>query len=34
MGKLVINQNFVTDEIVKELEKVCPFGAYDFTENK
>ena len=30
MGKLVINQNFVTDEIVKELEKVCPFGAFDY----
>ena len=30
MGKLVINQNFVTDETVKELEKVCPFNAFDY----
>ena len=30
MGKLVINQSFVTDEIVKELEKVCPFNAFEF----
>ena len=30
MGKLVINQNFVTDEIVKELEKVCPFNAFEY----
>lgn len=34
MGKLVINQNFVTDEIVKELEKVCPFGAFDYDGNE
>ena len=30
MGKLVINQNFVTDETVKELEKVCPFNAFEY----
>ena len=30
MGKLVINQSFVTDDIVKELEKVCPFNAFEF----
>ena len=28
MGKLVINQSFVTDETVRELEKVCPFNAF------
>lgn len=30
MGKLVINQNFVTDETVRELEKVCPFNAFEY----
>ena len=34
MGKLVINQNFVTDEIVKELEKVCPFNAFEYDGNE
>ena len=34
MGKLIINQNFVTDEIVKELEKVCPFNAFDYDGNE
>ena len=34
MGKLVINQNFVTDEIVKELEKVCPFSAFEYDGNE
>ena len=29
MGKLVINQSFVTDETVKELQKVCPFNAIE-----
>ncbi len=30
MGNLVINQNFITDEIVKELQKVCPFNAFEY----
>ena len=30
MGKLVINQSFVTDETVRELEKVCPFNAFEY----
>lgn len=34
MGKLIINQNFVTDEIVKELEKVCPFNAFEYDGNE
>lgn len=34
MGKLVINQNFVTDETVKELEKVCPFNAFEYDGNE
>lgn len=34
MGKLVINQNFVTDETVKELKKVCPFNAFDYDGNE
>lgn len=34
MGKLIINQNFVTDEIVKELEKVCPFNAFEYNGNE
>ena len=34
MGKLVINQNFVTDETVRELEKVCPFNAFEYDGNE
>ena len=34
MGKLVINQSFVTDETVKELEKVCPFNAFEYDGNE
>lgn len=30
MGKLVINQKLVNLEVYKELEKICPFGAFDF----
>lgn len=34
MGKLVINQSFVTDETVKELQKVCPFNAFDYIDGE
>lgn len=34
MGKLVINQSFVTEETVKELQKVCPFNAFDYVDGK
>lgn len=34
MGKLVINQNFVTEETFKELQKVCPFGAFEYDGNE
>ena len=33
MGNLIINQNFVTEEIVKELQKVCPFNAFDYKDD-
>ena len=32
MGNLIINQNFVTEEIVKELQKVCQFNAIDYKD--
>ena len=34
MGNLIINQNFVTEEIVKELQKVCPFNAIDYKDGE
>ena len=34
MGNLIINQNFVTEEIVKELQKVCPFNAFDYKDGE
>lgn len=34
MGNLVINQSFVTDETVKELQKVCPFNAFDYNNGE
>ena len=34
MGKLIINQSFVTDETVKELQKVCPFNAFDYIDGE
>ena len=34
MGNLIINQNLVTEEIVKELQKVCPFNAFDYENEK
>ena len=34
MGKLVINQSFVTDETVKELQRVCPFNAFDYIDGE
>ncbi len=34
MGNLIINQNLVTEEIVKELQKVCPFNAFDYDNEK
>ena len=34
MGKLVINQSFVTEETVRELEKVCPFNAFEYDGNE
>ena len=30
MGKLVINQKLVNNDVYKELEKICPFGAFDY----
>ena len=30
MGKLVINQNLVTADVAKELEKLCPFKAIEY----
>lgn len=34
MGNLIINQNFVTDETAKELQKVCPFNAIDYKDGE
>ena len=34
MGNLIINQNFVTEEIVKELQKICPFNAFEYKDGE
>lgn len=34
MGKLIINQNLVTEEKAKEIIEVCPFGAISYEEGK
>jgi electron transfer flavoprotein alpha subunit len=34
MGKLVINENKLNDEVIEELVKICPFGAMERKENK
>ena len=34
MGKLVINQNLVTEEKAQEIISVCPFGAISYEDGK
>ena len=34
MGKLVINQNFVTKDNAAELSSLCPFGAISYDGEK